>query len=70
MFNFVTGDIKNDLPTGLENLSNQNVDSIDYFGTLSLDEKKEIANGLSTNNKKNSSNDNKNLMESGNNWNY
>ena len=63
MSEFSLDDKEKNLPTGLEILSSQNVDNIDYFGTLSLDEKKEIATGLSTNNKRYSSNENSNLME-------
>ena len=63
MSEFYLDDKEKNLPTELEILSSQNVDNIDYFGTLSLDEKKEIATGLSTNNKKYSSNENSNLME-------
>lgn len=63
MSEFSLDDKEKNLPTGLEILSSQNVDNIDYFGTLSLDEKKEIATGLSTNNKKYSSNNNSNIME-------
>ena len=43
---------ESNIPTGLESISDQNVDSIDYFGTLSPDEKKEIAKGLNTSNKR------------------
>lgn len=63
MSEFYLDDKEKNLPTELEILSSQNVDNIDYFGTLSLDEKKEIATGLSTNNKKYSSNNNSNIME-------
>ena len=65
MSDFVTGSREKKLPAGLETVSNQNVDSIDYFRTLSLDEKKEIANGLSTNSKRYSSNDNAISIKSG-----
>lgn len=63
MSEFYLDDKEKNLPTELEILSSQNVDNIDYFGTLSLDEKKEIATGLSTNNKKYSSNNKSNIME-------
>lgn len=32
------------VPDGIGSVSSQNVDSVDYFGALSLDEKKEVTN--------------------------
>lgn len=32
------------VPAGIGSVSSQNVDSVDYFGALSLDEKKEVTN--------------------------
>ena len=34
------------IPSGVSAVAEHNVDSVDYFSTLSADEKKEVANGL------------------------
>ncbi len=62
MLEMAIGEKENNLPTGLESVSNQNVDSVDYIGTLSSDEKKEIANGLNTSTKRKESKENVDFM--------
>ena len=34
------------LPTGISTVASQNVDSVDYFGSLSKDEKEDVATNL------------------------